>query len=96
MGQMKVFRNNFEPISYELYDASGEKKIITQKTRMTSEISDKIEELAYKNKDLTTSQRIIQQLMLIFEEPEDFWKSFDIGFLGDILVSFSEDCRKKK
>jgi hypothetical protein len=93
---MKIFKNNFEPIQYELQDSEGNKKIISQKVRMTADISDQIEDIAYKNKDYTASKRIIQQLMLIFGEPEDFWKGFDVGFLGDILVSFSEDSRKKK
>jgi uncharacterized protein YeeX (DUF496 family) len=93
---MKVFKNNFEPIQYELQDQEGNKRVITQKTRMTADVADKIEDFAYKNKDLSSSQRIIQQLILIFGEPEDFWLGFDISFLGDILRSFSEDSSKKK
>jgi hypothetical protein len=93
---MKIFKNNFEPVQYELQDEQGNKKVISQKQRMTADISDKIEEFAYRNKDMTSSQRIIRQLMLIFGEPEEFWLGFDISFLGDILVSFSEDSRKKK
>ena len=96
MGQIKIFKNNFEPVQYELIDSEGNKKIISQKSRMTADVSDQIENIAYKEKIYTNSQRIILQLVLIFGEPEDFWKGFDVGFLGDILVSFSEDCRKKK
>lgn len=93
---MKIFKNNFEPIQYELQDQEGNKKVISQKTRMTADISDQIEEFAFRIKDMTSSQRIIQQLILIFGETEEFWKGFDIGFLGDILGAFSEDSRKKK
>lgn len=96
MSQIKVFKNNFEPIQYELVDNEGNKKVITQKQRITADVSDEIEDIVFKNKEITSSQRIIKQLLIIFGETEEFWKEFDIGFLGNILGAFSEDSRKKK
>jgi hypothetical protein len=95
MATVKVFKDNYEPIQYELIDDKGNHRTITQKRKMTAEVLDELDKIVYKNRDSTYADKYYKQMEMFFGETLEFWQGFDIHFLGNILESFVQDSKKK-
>lgn len=89
----KIYRDNFKPVKFKLFDSNGEEKEIEQKTMLLPEVSNKIEELLKDTRTLT-GDKMIDVMITYFGEDREFWEKISITLMTQILDDFNQSQKK--
>lgn len=88
-----IYRDNFKPVKFVIFDSNEEKYEIEQKTMLLPSVSNDIEEILKDTKTLT-GDKMIDVMIRYFGEDREFWEKISITLMTQILNDFNESQKK--